>query len=135
MAIVVGFVPSPEGRAALTRAIEEAVLRGRRLIVLNASRGDALVDQRYASSTDWDAVKQELEESGVEHEVVQAVEATDPADQLLRVAEQTNAELVVIGLRRRTPVGKLIMGSAAQTILLEAEAPVLAVKAPRGGPR
>ena len=128
MAIVVGFVPSPEGRAALTRAIEEATLRGRRLIVLNASRGDALVDQRYASSTDWDAVKRE-------HEVVQAVEATDPADQLLRVAESTNAELVVIGLRRRTPVGKLIMGSAAQTILLESEAPVLAVKAPRGNGR
>jgi nucleotide-binding universal stress UspA family protein len=135
MAIVVGFVPSPEGRAALTRAIEEATLRGRRLIVLNASRGDALVDQRYASSTDWEAVKRELEESGVEHEVVQAVEATDPADQLLRVAESTNAELVVIGLRRRTPVGKLIMGSAAQTILLESEAPVLAVKAPRGNGR
>jgi nucleotide-binding universal stress UspA family protein len=135
MAIVVGFVPSPEGRAALSRAIEESALRGRRLIVLNASRGDALVDQRYASSADWDEVKQQLEESGVEHEVVQAVEATDPADQLLRVAEETNAELVVIGLRRRTPVGKLIMGSAAQTILLESEAPVLAVKAPRSSGR
>ena len=131
MAIVVGFVPSPEGRAALTRAIEEARLRGRRLIVLNASRGDALVDSRYASSSDWDAVKTQLEESGVEHEVTQHVEAKDPADQVLRVAEQTNAELIVIGLRRRTPVGKLIMGSAAQTILLEADAPVLAVKAAR----
>ena len=133
MAIVVGFVPSPEGRAALGRAIEEARLRGRRLIVLNVSRGDALVDDRYASSDDWDEVKRELEASGVEHEVVRAVEATDPADQLLRVAQETNAELIVIGLRRRTPVGKLIMGSAAQTILLEAEAPVLAVKAPRDG--
>jgi nucleotide-binding universal stress UspA family protein len=131
MAIVVGFVPSPEGRAALTRAIEEARRRGRRLIVLNASRGDALVDSRYASSKDWEAVKSELEESGVEHEVTQHVEAKDPADQILRVAAQTNAELIVIGLRRRTPVGKLIMGSAAQTILLEADAPVLAVKAPR----
>jgi nucleotide-binding universal stress UspA family protein len=129
MAIVVGFVPTPEGRAALTRAIEEAKLRGRRLIVLNVSRGDALVDARYASSSDWDAVTKQLEESGVEHEVARTVEAKDPADQVLRVAEQTNAELIVIGLRRRTPVGKLIMGSAAQTILLEAEAPVLAVKA------
>jgi nucleotide-binding universal stress UspA family protein len=47
------------------------------------------------------------------------------------VARTTNADLIVIGLRRRTPVGKLIMGSAAQTILLEADCPVLAVKAPR----
>ena len=131
MAIVVGFVPRPEGHAALDRAIEEAKLRGARLVVLNVSRGDALVDSRFASSSDWDAVKRQLEESGVEHELAQTVEARDPADQLLRVAEETNAELIVIGLRRRTPVGKLIMGSAAQTVLLEADAPVLAVKAPR----
>ena len=131
MAIVVGYVPRPEGHAALDRAIEEATLRGSRLVVLNVSRGDALVDPRYASAADWDAVKAKLDASGVEHEVAQAIEARDPADQLLRVAEETNAELIVIGLRRRTPVGKLIMGSAAQTVLLEAEAPVLAVKAPK----
>ena len=133
MAIVVGFVPRPEGHAALDRAIEEARLRHTRLVVLNVSRGDALVDPRYASAADWDAVKAKLDSSGVEHEVAQAVEARDPAEQLLRVAQETNAELVVIGLRRRTPVGKLIMGSAAQTILLESEAPVLAVKAPDDG--
>jgi nucleotide-binding universal stress UspA family protein len=131
MAIVVGYVPRPEGHAALDRAIEEAKLRGARLVVLNVSRGDALVDSRFASSSDWDAVKAQLEGSGVEYEVAQSVEARDPADQLLRVAEETNAELIVIGLRRRTPVGKLIMGSAAQTVLLDADAPVLAVKAAR----
>jgi nucleotide-binding universal stress UspA family protein len=130
MPIVVGFVPSPEGQAALDRAIAEAQLRGRRLVVLNASRGDALVDARYASAAEWASVQQRLDDSGVEHEVTQAVEARDPADQLLQVARQTNAELIVIGLRRRTPVGKFIMGSSAQTVLLEAECPVLAVKAP-----
>ena len=130
MPIVVGYVPSPEGRAALSRAIEEARLRGRRLVVVNASRGDALVDRRHASASDWESVQQALTDSGVEFEVSQQVEARDPGDQVLDVAQQTNAELIVIGLRRRTPVGKLIMGSQAQTILLEAECPVLAVKAP-----
>jgi nucleotide-binding universal stress UspA family protein len=130
MPIVVGYVPSPEGRAALSRAIEEAKLRGRRLVVVNASRGDALVDRRHSSASDWESVQQDLTDSGVEFEVSQQVEARDPGDQVLDVAQQTNAELIVIGLRRRTPVGKLIMGSQAQTILLEAECPVLAVKAP-----
>ncbi len=130
MPIVVGYVPSPEGRAALGRAIEEARLRGRRLIVVNASRGDALVDRRHSSASDWESVQQDLTDSGVEFEVSQQVEARDPGDQVLDVAQETNAELIVIGLRRRTPVGKLIMGSQAQTILLEAECPVLAVKAP-----
>ena len=48
--------------------------------------------------------------------------------EILRVAEQMDAELIVIGLRRRTPVGKLILGSNAQRILLDAHCPVLAVK-------
>ena len=129
MPIVVGYLPSPEGRAALARAVTEARIRGKRLVVVNASRGDALVDKRYASEDDWDAVQRQLAESGVEHEVTQPVEAKDPGEQLLAVARQTNAELIVIGLRRRSPVGKLILGSQAQTILLEADCPVLAVKA------
>ena len=36
----------PEGRAALARGIAEADLRGTRLVVVNATRGDALVDER-----------------------------------------------------------------------------------------
>ena len=50
---------------------------------------------------------------------------------LIAVAEEENAEFIVIGLRRRTPVGKLILGSNAQRILLDATCPVLAVKASR----
>jgi nucleotide-binding universal stress UspA family protein len=129
MPIVVGYVPTPEGRAAFERAIEEARLRRLRLIVVNASRGDALVDPRFASTHDWESVQAQLAESGIEHETAQQVAAIDPADQLLRVAHEANAEMIVIGLRPRTPVGKFILGSSAQTVLLAAECPVLAVKA------
>jgi nucleotide-binding universal stress UspA family protein len=128
MPIIVGYVPTPEGRAAFERAIEEARLRDLKLIVVNASRGDSLVDPRYATAHDWEAVQAELEESGIEHETAQ-VAAVDPADQLIRVAQDTNAEMIVIGLRPRTPVGKFIMGSSAQSVLLAADCPVLAVKA------
>jgi len=129
MPIVVGYIPSPAGHAALSTAIEEARRRGSRLLVVNASRGDALVDRRHSPADDWQGVQDQLGDSGVEHEVLQQVEAKDPAEQILEVAQQTNAELIVVGLRRRTPVGKLIMGSQAQQILLEADCPVLAVKA------
>jgi nucleotide-binding universal stress UspA family protein len=131
VAIIVGYVPTPEGVAALDTAIEEAQLRGQRLVVVNSSRGESLVDPRFAGDAEWRSVDQRLADSGVEHELTQLVESKDAADQILDLAKELNAELIVIGLRRRTPVGKLIMGSQAQTILLEAECPVLAVKNPR----
>ena len=74
MAIVVGYVPA-RGPRRLDRRHRGGAAARRRLVVLNASRGDALVDSRYASSADWDAVKEQLDESGVEHEVTQLVEA------------------------------------------------------------
>jgi nucleotide-binding universal stress UspA family protein len=128
MAIIVGYVPSPEGHAALDRAIEEARLRERRLVVVNSTRGEALVDPRFAATADWDSVETRLAEAGVEHELARPVGGKDAAEQILALARDLNAELIVIGLRRRTPVGKLIMGSQAQTILLQSECPVLAVK-------
>jgi nucleotide-binding universal stress UspA family protein len=134
VAIIVGYVPTPEGVAALDSAIEEARRRGRRLIVVNSSRGESLVDPRFATGAEWESVERRLTESGVEHELAQIVESKDAADQILALARDLNAELIVIGLRRRTAVGKFIMGSQAQTILLQAECPVLAVKSNHARP-
>ena len=53
---------------------------------------------------------------------------TDVAQEMLRVVDETAAEVLVIGLRHRTPVGKMIMGSVAQQVLLDAKCWVLAVK-------
>lgn len=129
MSIIVGYVPTPEGAAALDRAISEARKHDSRLVIINSSRGDALVDRRYAQADDLNQVTARLEKEGVEHLVLQRVRGNDAADEVLEAAEEYQAELIVIGLRKRTPVGKLIMGSTAQQILLESSCPVLAVKA------
>ena len=129
MSIVVGYVPTAEGAAALDRAITEAQKNQSRLVVINSSRGDASVDKRYAQAADINEVTERLEKEGVEHLVLQPVRGNDAANEVLEAAEKYRADLIVIGLRKRTPVGKLIMGSTAQQILLEASCPVLAVKA------
>ena len=125
--IVVAWSPDEYGAAALTHAVAEARLRGLGLVVVNATRGDALVDDRYAGDEDLRGVRTRLEEAGLPFEVRQSVGA-DVGDQVLAVATDVDASLIVLGLRRRTPVGKLIMGSVAQRILLGAGCPVLAVK-------
>ena len=131
MAIVVGFVPTNEGRAALRRAAEEARLRSTRLVVINSNRGgkDLAADEAARYEAELETVKRELTEAGVDHEVRQIVSGLEPVEDLIAVAEETQADFIVIGLRRRTPVGKLILGSNAQRILLDAPCPVLAVKA------
>lgn len=122
MTVVVGYVPSNEGKAALSRAVQEAQQRSTRLLVLDSrasAKHDDFLTKTLAAATD----------SGVEHELRALAHADDPAEDIIAAAEEVDAELIVIGLRRRTPVGKLILGSNAQRVLLDAACPVLAVKA------
>jgi nucleotide-binding universal stress UspA family protein len=129
MTIVVGYVPTPEGDAALRAAVSEARLREQPLHVVNSSRGDALADPRFASSSALDDVRAQLDSAGVVYEIEQQVRGHEAADEVVEAAERIGASMIVIGLRRRTPTGKLITGSQAQRILLDAKCPVLAVKA------
>jgi nucleotide-binding universal stress UspA family protein len=129
MTIVVGYVPTPQGDAALAAAISEAQLREESLHVVNTSRGDSPVDYRLATEDQLAAIRRRLETSGVDYEIEQKFQGDDPSAQLVDLADHLQASLIVIGLRRRTPTGKLLTGSQAQRILLDANCPVLAVKA------
>jgi nucleotide-binding universal stress UspA family protein len=127
-AVVVGYVPSPEGEAALEQGILEARLRGTRLLVVNNTRGDSLVDDRFVQGGPVEALQSRLAALDVPTELRQPNEGRDVAEELDLIATEVDAELVVIGLRRRSPVGKLLLGSAASRILLTATRPVLTVK-------
>jgi nucleotide-binding universal stress UspA family protein len=116
--IVVGYSSRPEGRAALKRALSEARLRAAALVVVNTSP-----DAEAAGLAD------QLAASGLNYEIRSAADAEDSAEALIRIAETIAADFIVIGLRRRSPVGKLLLGSNAQRVLLDAACPVLAVKA------
>ncbi len=131
MAIVVGYLATKEGRAALRRAAEECLLRNTKLIVVSSHRGGKDFDAEEAARFEDELLRvgEALQERGLEHEVRQLVRGNDPSEDLIAVAEEAGADFIVIGLRRRSPVGKLILGSNAQRILLDASCPVLAVKA------
>lgn len=129
MTVLVGFVPNPLGEAALTAAVGEARRRGERLLVVNMSRDDVLVDAHRAGSEQLERVRRDLVDLDLDFEVRRIEEGSDASDVLLDVAEQEHVSVMVIGLRHRSPVGKLLLGSSAQRILLDAGCPVLAVKA------
>lgn len=128
MTVLVGYIPSSLGEATLRAGVEEARRRSEPLVVVNMSRDDVLVDAHRAASDDLARVERDIAELGVAVEVLRIEQGSDPAAAILATADARGASVIVIGLRRRTPVGKLIMGSSAQRILLDAGCPVLAVK-------
>jgi nucleotide-binding universal stress UspA family protein len=128
MTVLVGYVPTPEGDAAFSAALEEARRRSEPLVVLNSPQGGAPVSVAVAPEDAVRRMTERADADGVELDLRQTPHSGDAADEVLRVAQEVDASVVVIGLRKRSAVGKLLMGSVAQRILLDADRPVLAVK-------
>jgi nucleotide-binding universal stress UspA family protein len=129
--VIVGFVDSPEGKAALEAAIEEVGRRQAKLILVNSAHGGRHEDGEHVLGMRdaVEAARLEILGRGVEVEVLEFARGKEPTEDLLEVARERDADVIVIGLRRRSAVGKVLLGSNSQSILLEADCPVLAVKA------
>lgn len=127
MPVVIGYIPDEYGEAALAGGIEEARRRGTGIVVVNSTRGDALIDTRYLGDRAVVSLEERLASSGLDHEVRQTM-GRDVAEEIVRVARDVGAEAIVIGIRHRSPVGKAIMGSVAQRVIIDATCPVIAVK-------
>jgi nucleotide-binding universal stress UspA family protein len=119
MTIVVAYADTPPGHAAVAAAVAEASRARETVILVPAVRGDKAPDVGEVE-TRWPDIAGRLE--------VERGDLGDPSDTVVQVAQRRDARLVVLGLRARTPVGKLVFGSTAQRILLDATCPVLAVK-------
>lgn len=131
MRIVAGFLRSPEGRAALQRAIAETRLRDGELLVVHSMRGGERdeLENVLTYREEFEELEKQLAEEDITYRLVEYARGNAPSEDLLQAAEDENADIIVIGIRRRTPVGKLILGSNAQDVLLHANCAVLAVKA------
>ncbi len=131
MKIVVGFIDSPEGNAAIERAIEEATLRNGSLVIVNSKHGahHEKAEDYLAMTKAIDELTDRLTEAGVDHDVHEYVRGNKPAADLIQAVADHDAEMIVIGIRKRSATGKMLLGSNALEILHDATVPVLCVKA------
>jgi len=129
MTILVAYAPRPEGQAALDKGIEIAKERNERLLVVNAGPGGSKEDPSVALGYDAERVEKLLAESGLDAEFKQFIRGESAVSEIEALVDTQHVSLLIIGLRKRSPVGKLIMGSVAQDLLLSVSCPVLAVKA------
>ena len=128
MTILVAYVPRPEGQAALDKGMEIARRRNERLVVVNASPGGSKEDPSMADVLDVERVEKLLSESGIDATFKQFVRGKSAIEEVEEMVDSLQISLLIIGLRKRTPVGKLFLGSGAQELLLSVPCPVLAVK-------
>jgi nucleotide-binding universal stress UspA family protein len=125
--VVLAHVPNESADAAFDAALEQARFRGTGVVVVNVAPGDAPVDDRIVPEDGVAALTRRGADAGVEVTVEQPVDG-DVAGAVLDSAKRHDAALVVVGVRRRSAVGKLLMGSVAQRIILDADCQVLGVK-------
>lgn len=121
MSIVVRYADSAEGRAALSWAVGECSARDRALVVMAVETPALAAD-----------LSQPTEVLGSQLSVRSVPSEDALEDELLDLSYEDETQLVVIGIRRRSPLGKLLLGSDSQRLLLEAACPVTAVKPPVG---
>ena len=129
MTILVAYVARPEGQAALDKGMEIAKRRKERLIVVNASPGGTKEDPAMIDVQERERVEKLLRDAGLDAEFKQFVRGKSAVEEIEDMIDSQQVSLLIIGLRKRSAVGKLILGSVAQELLLNVSCPVLAVKA------
>lgn len=118
MTIVVAYADTPPGHAAMSAAVTES-RASETVVIVPAVRGERVPEVGELEAR-WPDLAGRVE--------VERGDLGDPGDTVIQVAQRLDARLIVLGLRTRTPVGKLVFGSTAQRILLDATCPVLAVR-------
>ncbi len=137
MAIIVGFSENPLGELAIERAVEEASLREQPVVLTST----VAVPRNERAMRDYAERREQIEaslqrkarqvsERGVACETYLPSTPTDLADALIEASQDREGALIVLGIRRRSPVGKVVLGSVAQDVILAADCAVLGVKLP-----
>ena len=132
MSVAVAYQASASGRLILQEAAKQARLRQTDLSVLHVPEGVDIDIVEAQTKSLRDEVAQILAQSSLDDVewTLEVATGVDVADTVLDLVADADVELLVIGARHRSAVGKMIMGSVTQTILLHADVPVMVVKAP-----
>lgn len=72
--------------------------------------------------------KEVFEKHGVGFETHILIRGLAPGEDIVKYAREKQVDEIIIGIKKRSKVGKLVFGSTAQYVILEAHCPVLSVK-------
>ena len=131
MKLLVGYDGSNVAKAAVEFAKNRAMVWGAKIDVVNSmaqSRNLGYEEIRKAELNLEDEVHQILNSEKIPYNTNLLISDLEPGEDLVQFAEDNKINEIVIGIRKRSKVGKLMFGSTAQYVILNAPCPVVSVK-------
>ena len=130
MKIVVAYEENNASEVALRMAVQHAkAFAGEVALVTSMISGDEPEIEAIAEAErNLEKAKKYCHDNGVKCESHLLIRGFEPGEDIVMFAQEQNADEIIIGIKRRSKVGKFIFGSTAQVVILDAHCPVLAVK-------
>ena len=130
MKIMVGFDGSNVSKAALKLAAERAQAFDAQILLVQSMVGGPEVPKRDFENAERELgyQKSQLKNKNIACESLLSIRGLEPGEDLVRLAKEQQVGEIVLGVKRRSKVGKLIFGSTAQYVILNAPCPVVTVK-------
>jgi nucleotide-binding universal stress UspA family protein len=130
MKIMVGYDNSNTAKAALSLAKKHAKAFDGKVYLLTAlAQGpELLLEDIQKAENELERIEASFKEDDIACETHAIVSSLTAGEDLVQFAQDNEIDEIVIGVRRRSKVGKLLFGSNAQYIILQASCPVVAVK-------
>ena len=130
MKIMVGFDGSNVSKAALKLAAERAQAFDAQILLVQSMVGGPEVPKRDFENAERELgyQKSQLKNKNIACESLLSIRGLEPGEDLVRLAKEQQVGEIILGVKRRSKVGKLIFGSTAQYVILNAPCPVVTVK-------
>ena len=127
--ILVGYDGSNTSKEAVNLGKKYArALNGKLHVVTCLQSDDAGLEEIKRFEGDLEGVRSELDEMGLPNETHLLVRDETPGEGLVKFAADNAVDQIIIGVKRRSRVGKLVFGSICRYVILESPCPVVTVK-------
>jgi len=130
MKIMIGYDGSNAAKDALELTVKHAKVFNARIYIIRSLVGGSSEEAEKIEKANRDIAYAEsfCKEQGVPFESHLLVRGLKPAEDLVRFAEENKIDEIVIGVKRRSKVGKMVFGSNAREVILHAPCPVVTIK-------
>lgn len=130
MKIMVCYDGSTVAKDALTLAQQHArAFNGSVDIVTSRLKGTKYqVEDIMNAENELDYAKEQMKKENIPCATHLLIRGMSPGEDLVQFAKENQTDEIIIGVRKRSKVEKILLGSTAQYVILQAPCPVVTVK-------